>query len=165
MKITNNNGTYKNKKMILFVVVSMSFISCLDMSIVNVALPIMAKKLVVSMANVELVVVSYIMAICSVILIFGRLGDIKGKTRVFKFGIILFTLASLMCGISNSLSSLVVFRIIQGVGAAAYMANNQGIITQVFLPKERGKALGILASAVALGSMIGPPLGGFMISI
>lgn len=82
--------------------------------------------------------------------------------KIFKFGMIVFTVGSFMCGISNSLTELVVFRIIQGIGASAYMANNQGIITQVFPSSERGKALGILASSVALGTLVGSPAGGFI---
>lgn len=164
MKETNTT-VYKNKWSILFVVVMMSFMSCIDSSIVNIALPVMSKKMCVSMASVEWVIVSYVMTICSIILIFGRLGDIKGKSKVFKYGMIIFTAASLMCGLTNNLITLVIFRIIQGIGAAAYMANNQGIITQVFPQSERGKALGILASFVALGTMIGPPLGGFIVSL
>lgn len=143
----------------------MSFMSCLDSSIVNVALPVMSKKLSVDMASIEWVVASYLIVICSTLLIFGSLGDIKGKINIFKIGIIVFTLGSLLCGISSSLFMLIISRVVQGIGAAAYMANNQGIITQVFSNKERGKALGILASAVALGTMLGPPIGGFIISI
>ncbi|PJI08023.1 MULTISPECIES: MFS transporter [Clostridium] len=154
-----------SKWTILFVVVMMSFISCVDSSIVNVALPVMAKKLSVSMAEIEWVVASYVMVICASLLIFGRLGDMKGKSSIFKIGTIVFTAASLMCGFSSSLIMLLIFRVLQGIGAGAYMANNQGIITQIFPKEERGKALGILASAVALGTMIGPPVGGFIISL
>jgi len=148
---------------VLFVVVLMSFMSCVDSSIVNVALPTMAKKLSVNMAEIEWVVAIYVMVICASLLIFGRLGDIKGKSKIFKIGTILFTLASLMCGLSNSLIMLVIFRALQGIGAGAYMANNQGIITQMFPQKERGKALGVLASGVALGTMIGAPAGGLIV--
>lgn len=154
---------YKNKYGILLVVVSMTFMSCLVSNIVNVALPVMSEKLSVPMVSIEWVVASYIISICATILIFGRLGDIVGKMKVFKFGMIVFTVGSFMCGISNSLTGLVVFRIIQGIGASAYMANNQGIITQVFSSSERGKALGILASSVALGTLVGSPAGGFII--
>ncbi|WPC44156.1 MFS transporter [Clostridium sp. JS66] len=160
-----NKDVYKNKWPILFVVVLMTFMACIDSSIVNVALPLMSKKLSASMASIEWVIVSYVMTICSIILIFGRLGDIKGKIKVFRWGIVIFTLASFMCGFSNNLVELVFFRIIQGIGAAAYMANNQGIITQVFPKSERGKALGILGSFAAMGTLIGPPAGGFIISL
>ncbi len=98
-------------------------------------------------------------------IIFGRLGDIIGKSRVFQAGTILFTSASLLCGLSNSLTLLIVCRFIQGIGASAYMANNHGIITELFPKESRGKALGILVTAVAIGNMVGPSVGGFILSI
>ncbi len=155
---------YKNRMIILFNVVLMTFMATLDGSIVNVALPSMAEKLSVSTKAVAWVVSSYLIVISATILIFGRLGDIKGKTNIFKYGIIIFTLGSLLCGISNSLVFLIIARAIQAIGAAATMANNQGIITHVFPSNERGKALGISGAFVALGSMAGPPIGGFIIS-
>ena len=162
-KIKSNE--YSKKWMTLFIVITMSFMSCLDSSIVNVALPVLTKELKTSLSSIEWVVVSYLIIICSTILIFGRLGDMIGKAHIFKFGIILFTIGSFLCGLCHSLQLLVICRVIQGIGASAYMANNQGIITQTFPNNERGKALGILAAAVALGTMIGPPLGGFILSV
>ena len=156
---------YKNRWLILFNVVLMTFMSCLDSSIINVALPVMSKQLSVSMAAIEWVVTSYLIVISSTILFFGRLGDIKGKAKIFKFGIILFTIGSLLCGISINLPMLVISRCIQAIGAAGAMATNQGIIAQVFPVNERGRALGITGTFVALGTMIGPPLGGFIVSI
>lgn len=138
--------------------------STLDGSIVNVALPNMSAKLNVNMASIEWVVTSFLIAVAATILIFGRLGDIIGKTKVFKFGVFVFTLGSLLCGLTDSLPMLVSARVIQAIGAAAAMGTNQGIITQVFPSNERGRALGILATSVALGSMTGPPLGGMIVS-
>lgn len=155
---------YKNRMLILFNVVLVTFMATLDGSIVNVALPKMAEKLNVSTEAIAWVVSSYLIVVSATILIFGRLGDIKGKTNVFHAGIILFTLGSLLCGITNSFIMLIVARSVQAIGAAATMANNQGIITQVFPGNERGKALGISGTFVALGSMAGPPLGGFIIT-
>jgi EmrB/QacA subfamily drug resistance transporter len=155
---------YQNKWPILFVVSAMSFMSCIDASIINIALPAMSHNLRAPLAAIEWVVTSYLLIICATILIFGRLGDLRGKTEIFKWGMIVFTLGSLLCGLSGSLSVLVVCRVIQGIGAAAYMANNQGIITQSFPPQERGKALGTLASLVALGTMLGPVLGGLILT-
>jgi EmrB/QacA subfamily drug resistance transporter len=156
---------YKNKMLILLNVVLMTFMACLDGSVVNVALPKMAEKLSVSGEAVAWVVTAYLIAISATILIFGRLGDIKGKSKVFKFGIVLFTFGSLLCGISNSFIILIIARVIQAVGAAGTMATSQGIITQVFPKNERGKALGITGTSVALGSLVGPPLGGFIVSV
>lgn len=156
---------YKNRWLMLISVVLVTFMSTLDGSIVNVALPNMSDELHVTMAQIEWVVTGFLIAIVATILIFGRLGDIKGKIKIFKFGVVIFTLGSLLCGFTNSLPILVLARVIQAIGAAATMATNQGIITQVFPAHERGRALGILGSFVALGAMTGPPLGGFIISI
>jgi len=159
-----DNNVNKSRWLILFTVVSMTFMCCLDSSIVNVALPVMKDKLSVTMASIEWVVTSYLIVISATILIFGRLGDMKGKTYIFRFGIILFTFGSLMCGLSSSLGLLVFSRVVQAIGAAGTMSTSQGIITQVFPSNERGRALGISGSFVALGIMVGPPLGGLIVS-
>lgn len=159
-----NEITFKNRWTILLAVVSMTFMATLDSSIVNVALPVMSSKLSVSMASIGWVVTSYLIVISSTILIFGRLGDIKGKTRVFRYGVGLFTAGSLFCGISPNLVLLVISRIVQAIGAACAMSANQGIITHVFPANERGRALGTSGTFVALGTMVGPPLGGFIVS-
>jgi EmrB/QacA subfamily drug resistance transporter len=136
----------------------------LDGSIVNVALPVMAERLSVSMASIEWVVTSYLIIIVATILVFGRLADIKGKTTIFKLGIIIFTIGSLACGLSNSLIMLVFSRGLQAIGAAGTMSTSHGIITHVFPSNERGRALGLNGTFVALGSMIGPPVGGIIVS-
>lgn len=102
---------------------------------------------------------------CGTILFFGKLGDIVGKEKIFQLGCIGFIIGSLLCGISQSFTMLIICRFIQGIGGAAYMANNHGIITEIFEQEQRGKALGILTTAVALGTMIGPPVGGLIVSL
>ncbi len=152
-----------SKWLIMFVVVLATFMSTLDGSIVNVALPKMAEILGVTTSNIQLVATSYLIAISGTVLIFGRLGDIFGKTRMFQFGLAVFTLGSLLCGITSSFPVLIAARIIQAIGAAGTMANNQGIITEIFPAGERGRALGINGTAVALGSLVGPGLGGLIV--
>lgn len=93
-------------------------------------------------------------------MVFEKLGDLVGKVTIFKIGIVIFTAASFMCGMFNNITFLIISRMIQAIGAAAFMATSQGIITEVFDQKERGKALGVLASMVALGTMLGPAVGG-----
>jgi len=137
--------------------------STLDSSIVNIALPNLSDKLKMPVSSITWVVTGYLIIICALALFFGRLGDIKGNTLIFKFGIIVFTAGSLLCGISVNLIMLVISRIVQAVGAAASMSTSQGIITQAFSPKERGRALGFNGTSVALGSLIGPPVGGFIV--
>ena len=160
-----NKKVNKNRWVILILIVMVTFMSTLDSSIVNVALPDMAKKLNVTTQKIQWVVTSYLMVISAAILVFGRLGDIKGKTKVFRFGLALFTVGSLLCGVTDSLVLLVIARCIQAIGAAGSMANSQGIITQAFPARERGRALGISGTFVALGTMVGPPLGGFIVDI
>ena len=148
---------------IFIIIISATFMSTLDGSIVNVALPNMAKAIGVTTSQIQYVVTSYLIVISGVILIFGRLGDMFGKTKMFKVGLILFTLGSLLCGIARSFPVLILARVVQAVGAAGTMANNQGIITEIFPKNERGKALGLVGTAVALGSLVGPGLGGFIV--
>lgn len=155
----------KNRWTILSILVMVTFMATLDSSIVNVALPVMAEKLNVTSGQIAWVVSAYLITIVATILIFGRLGDIKGRIKVYTFGLVLFTIGSLLCGVTHSLAFLIGARIVQAVGAAGVMANSQGIVTQVFPPHERGRALGITGSFVALGTLVGPSLGGFIISV
>ena len=155
----------KKEWAILMTVLPMTFMTTLDSSIVNVALPTMARDLGTTMSGIEWVVISYLITICATILLFGRFGDIIGKSKVFKIGIGVFTLGSLLCGFSINLPMLIVSRIIQAIGAAAAMATNQGIITETFPKKERGRALGMIGTAVALGTMVGPTIGGLIVSV
>ncbi len=155
----------KNKWVKLFIVLMVTLMSTLDSSIVNVALPVMSNELNVASSGIQLVVTSYLITISATILVFGRLGDMVGKTKIFEFGIALFTLGSLLCGITSSYSILVLARIIQAIGAAGTMANNQGIIAEVFPPNERGRALGLNGTFVALGSLLGPSIGGFIVDV
>lgn len=160
----NKNRTY-SKWSILFTVLIMTFMVTLDGSIVNVALPVMSSELNASMGDIEWVASIYLVVTCATILIFGRLGDMIGKVRIFQIGVILFTIGSLLCSISGKLPLLIGARVVQGLGSAAALANNQGIITESFPPDERGKALGFVSTFVALGSMTGPTLGGMILTV
>ena len=148
---------------ILIIVLMSTFMSTLDSSIVNVALPKMATALNVTTSSIQLVVTSYLIVIAGTVLIFGKLGDMVGKSKMFKFGVGLFTLGSLLCGLTSSFPILIIARVVQAIGAAGTMANNQGIITEIFPKNERGKALGFLGTSVALGALVGPGLGGIIV--
>lgn len=161
---TSAEEIHKRRWYILAVLVMQPFMACLDSSIVNVALPIIQKNLGSNMAGTEWIISSYLIVISATILIFGRLGDMNSKSSIFIKGILIFVLGSLLCGMSPSLNILIFSRVIQAIGASMLMATNQGIITDVFPPNERGKALGISGSFVALGSILGPALGGFIVT-
>jgi len=150
---------------ILRIVVMMTFMGSLDSSIVNIALPNLSAAMNEPISTITWVVTSYLIVICALMLFFGRLGDIRGNTLIFKYGVIVFTGGSLLCGVSVNLTMLVVARVIQAVGAAATMSTSQGIITQAFPQSERGRALGFNGSSVALGALVGPPLGGLIVSV
>ncbi|MEK4106396.1 MFS transporter [Paenibacillus sp. FSL R10-2791] len=154
----------KKRWMILIVLNIFTFMSTLDGSIVNIALPELSKQLKLPMAQIEWVTTGYLMAICAAILFFGKLGDIVGKIRIFKIGTIVFVIGSMLCGLSVSLPALIASRVVQALGASMTMANSQGIVTDIFPATERGKALGFIGTFVSLGSIAGPSLGGIMVS-
>ena len=162
--INTKNNNY-NKWAILFCVVIMTFMSCIDGSIVNVALPKISYDLNKPILDTQWIATTYLMVISALVLFCGRLGDIKGKCKVFKIGVLIFTLGSLFSGLSKNLPLLIIARAIQGVGGSCAMATGMGIITAFFDEKERGRAMGISASAVAMGVMVGPALGGILVSI
>ena len=155
---------HKNRWIILAIVVLLPLMSSLDSNIVNIAIPTIEADLKINMASAEWVVSAYLIIISATILLFGRIGDMKSKGLVFINGIIVFTLGSLLCGVSINIYFLVASRVVQAIGAGLVMSTNQGIITAVFPVTERGKALGITGSAVALGALIGPALGGIIVT-
>ena len=157
-------SVYQKRWLIFIAVVMTTFINCMDMSSINVALPVIADELNVTMAGVEWVVTAYTLVIICFILLFGKLGDTVGKDKVFKCGILIFLAGLCICFFSHSYMVLLIGRIVEGVGAAATSANSQGIIVQTFPANERGKALGISGSSVALGTMVGPSVGGLVVS-
>lgn len=155
---------HKKRWLIFFAVVMTTFLNCMDMSSINVALPTIADELNVTMSGIEWVVTAYTLVIICFILLFGKLGDTIGKDKVFKCGILVFLTGLCICFFSRSYPMLLTGRIVEGIGAAATSANSQGIIVQTFPVHERGKALGLSGSSVALGTMVGPSIGGLIVS-
>ncbi|AOA01522.1 MULTISPECIES: MFS transporter [Carnobacterium] len=154
----------KNRWLILVAVGLFTFMSTLDGSIVNIAIPVISERLGVPMNQSEWIVSVYLMTVCILILLFGKIGDLIGKIKVFRWGTFIFVLGSLLCGIEINLGFLLVARIIQAIGASMTMSANYGIITEIFPIKERGKALGLMGSFVSLGSIAGPGIGGILLA-
>lgn len=154
----------REKWWILAAVSCGTFMATLDSSIVNIALPTLTVSFGSSLPKVKWVVVSYLLIITCLLLPMGRVSDLIGKKRVYLGGLAVFSLGSFLCGWAGSLGVLVLFRILQAVGAAMLMANGPAIITAVFSARERGAALGTLAMVVSAGLIAGPALGGFLIS-
>ena len=143
----------------------MVFMATLDMSVVNVALPTLAHDLHTGFAAIQWVILSYILVIASLLLVISRLGDMRDKRSIFTIGLVLFLLSSLGCGLAPSVGWLIGFRATQGVGAAMTQALGMAIITEISPPSSRGRALGFIGATVALGLMLGPPLGGIVIGL
>ncbi|MZP42674.1 DHA2 family efflux MFS transporter permease subunit [Heliobacterium gestii] len=136
----------------------------IDGSVVNVALPTFSQVFQVGLHTVSWVTMAYLLVLGSLILTYGRLGDIYGFKRILLLGIALFTAASALCALAPTIWVLVAFRALQAIGAGMFMAVGPAIIASVFPPQERGRALGTNGMVVAVGLALGPTLGGFLLT-
>jgi EmrB/QacA subfamily drug resistance transporter len=148
--------------LILTAVMLGTFMTPLDGSIVNTILPSITAFFHTDISIVQWVPTVYLLTICCLILLFGRLGDMIGYKRVFLYGLAAFTVTSILCGSSQNIWMLIVFRSLQGLAASMIMAVGFAIVTAAFPPTERGKALGIYAIGIAVGLGLGPTLGGLV---
>jgi EmrB/QacA subfamily drug resistance transporter len=139
-----------------------AFMWPLDGSIVSVALPVMGPDLHLSFTAAVWVSAAFLLTTAVLLIPAGRIADQRGRVRYYLLGIAVFTVASLLCAVSTTGTWLIVSRIIQGGGAALIGATSAAIVTAVFPPNERGRALGINVMAVYIGLTVGPPLGGFI---
>jgi EmrB/QacA subfamily drug resistance transporter len=158
-----NHTDYSRKWYILFSVGMGVFLATIDSSIVNIALPTLVKTFNTKFAVVQWVSLSYMLIIATLILSMGRLGDLIGKKGIYLSGMIIFTLSSMLCGISQTVYWLIFFRIVQGVGAAMMASLGVALVTEAFPTHERGKALGTIGGIVSIGIITGPVLGGILI--
>lgn len=164
LSVSNRHSGLSGGKWTGFALVAMGvFMSTLDSSIVNVALPAIMQDLGVSLQTIEWVVVMYLLTVSSLLLSFGRLSDIKGRRWVYCRGFFMFSLASLICALTENAGWLIAARSLQGIGAAMLMACSQALVVDLFPAPQRGKALGMIGMVVASGLTTGPALGGFLI--
>ncbi|MCK5542227.1 MAG: MFS transporter [Desulfobacterales bacterium] len=164
-----NNSTIKQKpynKWIVFLLVATAiFMSTLDSSIVNVALPYIMEDLHTRVYIIQWVVLAYLVTVSSLLLTFGRLSDTRGRKIIYIYGFFIFTLGSFFCSIAQTPFFLIVSRSLQGCGASMLMACSPAIIIDIFPPKERGKALGMMGTVVAAGLTAGPVAGGILLDL
>ena len=139
------------------------FLATIDGSIVNISLPTLVSSFQTDFALVQWVVLSYLLTVTTLMLGVGRLADIYGKKPIYTAGFIVFTVGSVLCGLSPTIYTLIGFRIVQGVGAAMIMALGMAIVTEAFPGSERGRALGITGTIVSVGIAVGPTLGGLIV--
>jgi EmrB/QacA subfamily drug resistance transporter len=139
-----------------------TFMSALDGSVVNVTLPLVRGYFHSDVAAVGWVVTIYLLIVSSLLLSFGRLGDMRGHKRVYVAGFAIFVAASALCGMAVSVPMLVGSRALQAVGAAMLFANAPAILTRTFPASQRGQVLGLQGMMTYLGSTVGPLLGGWL---
>ncbi len=149
----------------VLVVVSLGFfMTLLDLTIVNIAIPNMIDKLHASLDDVLWVLNAYALVLAVLVITAGRLGDLIGPRTMFAAGITLFTVASAACGFAPSAGWLIAFRAVQGLGAAMLMPQTLAIVTMTFPPERRGAAFGIWGAVAGLATIAGPTLGGLLVT-
>src|SRR5256885_540868 len=139
---------------------SMTFI---DATVINVALPALQADLHATITDVQWVVEAYALFLGALILVGGSMGDQFGRKRVFLFGVVSFTAASILCGLATSPRLLIVGRALQGIGAGFLVPGSLAIISATFDEAERGRAIGTWSAFSAITTAIGPVTGGWLI--
>ncbi|MET3544829.1 EmrB/QacA subfamily drug resistance transporter [Paenibacillus favisporus] len=141
------------------------FLSTLDSGMINIALPTLSQTFHSSLTTMAWTVTLYSLTLTGTIIIFGRLSDRFGRLRIYSLGLILFSVASVCCGFSRTAGQLIAFRALQGIGAAMLQATAIAIITTTIPEKRRSTALASLAVIMGIGPVLGPSIGGVIISL
>jgi len=155
-----NNKTAK--KTALIVTSITYFMGPFMISSVNIALPALQREFSANAVILSWIATSYLLSTAVFLIPIGKIADIYGRKKIFTNGILLFTLSSFLCAFSNSIYVLIFLRLIQGIGSAMFMTTAMAIVASIFPPQERGKAIGILVSAVYIGLSAGPFVGGIL---
>ena len=151
-----------SKRSVLLVATFAAFLTPFLSSAVNLALPAIGRDLHASAIGLGWVISSFLLSAAIFLLPFGRLADIVGRKKIFTLGIFLFTVSTFLIIFSGSISTLIALRIIQGISSAMIFSTSLAIITSVFRPGERGRAMGINITATYLGLSLGPVIGGLL---
>jgi len=154
------NGKGLLEKQVLITTSLASFLSPFMSNAINLGIPSIGKEFTSNATVLNWIVTCYILVSAVAVLPSGRLGDILGRKRVFTVGLIVFTIGSLLCANAWSIQSLLVFRVIQGLGSAMSYSTATAIVSSAFSPEKRGKALGVITTATYAGFALGPFLGG-----
>jgi EmrB/QacA subfamily drug resistance transporter len=149
---------------VLLVVSLGFFMTLLDLTIVNIAIPNMITKLNASLDDILWVINAYALVLAVLLITAGRLGDLLGQRKMFFIGVSVFTLASAACGLAPGAGWLIGFRAVQGLGAALLMPQTLAMLTMVFPPERRGAAFGVWGAVAGVATIAGPTLGGLLVT-
>ena len=153
-----------SKWLVLAVVMLGTFMTTLDGSIVNIALPSIARSFSIPLGgSIEWIQIGYLMIIAATLLTLGRLSDLLGRKAIYLLGLIVFVIGSALCFLVPSLGWLIAARAVQGLGAAGVLSLGIALLSDAFPASERGRALGYNAIVLSLGISAGPTLGGLLI--
>ncbi|AEG17299.1 DHA2 family efflux MFS transporter permease subunit [Methanobacterium paludis] len=155
--------SFNNRFKILIIVLTAMFMAVLNTNIVNVALPTITSFYNVPVGLSQWVITGYQVTATVTPLIFAKLSDYTGKSRLFIIGFSVFTVSSLACGLSTSLTELIIFRIVQALGGSMVLSINLAILMQIFPSYERGRVMGYFTAIIGFGMLMGPTIGGFII--
>jgi len=163
--VTLNNFRLNLKNLVLIIVAIGVLMSAVDSTIVVLALPTIDASLNTFPALSVWIILIYAFMITIVSTHVGKLGDMFGRSKMYNFGFLIFTIGSLFCGFANSIYLLIAFRAVQGIGGAFIAANSGAVVSDYFEVKERGKAFGFTNLGWMVGAVLGIVLGGFLIDI
>lgn len=152
-----------NKWIVTLAITFGTLMGAIDSSIVNVALPHIRGAVGATLQEITWISTGYAVALVLVMPLTAFLGRLFGQKRVYMVCLVLFLVGSVLCGTATSLASLVIYRVIQGLGAGALQPTEQAILRQTFPPKEQGMAMALFGMAVMLGPAVGPTLGGYIV--
>ncbi|WP_319579055.1 MFS transporter [uncultured Methanospirillum sp.] len=152
------------KRIVLFIAILAGFLTPFDGSAVNIALPTIGAEFSMDAISLSWIATAYLLASALFLVPFGRLADIYGRKRIFESGIIIFAFSSLLMTMVPTTGAFILIRVIQGLGAAMIYGTGMAIVTGVFPPGERGRAIGLYISFVYFGLSAGPFLGGILTS-
>ncbi len=151
-----------DKKVVLLITTMSSFLAPFMGSSVFIGLPSIGEDLGMDVVMLSWVPLAYLLAAAVFLVPFGRIADIYGRKKIFKYGITIDIIASILTAFSSGEMELIILRVLQGIGAAMIFGTSVAILTSVYPPGERGKALGITVAGVYLGLSLGPVIGGFL---
>jgi EmrB/QacA subfamily drug resistance transporter len=156
-------ATLQYKWKALLTVAMGTMTASMDASITTIAFPELTRVFKTDLASVMWVAVGYILVSSSLMLIFGKISDFMGRSRIYSAGMAVFTVGMAACSLAQNVEQIIIFRIVQAMGAAMSIACGTAIVTEAFPANETGKGLGMLSMSVSAGFILGPIIGGFLL--